>query len=144
VTFDPVDIIGPQGPIARRLGDAYEERPQQRDMIHAVQTALEGRHTLMVEAGTGVGKSFSYLLPAVAQVLGGHRADVGTDPLVTADDPADDGVRLPAARSSVHGSEADQRRRVVISTHTIALQEQICEKDIPLLQAVLPGAGGDE
>ena len=145
VTFDPADIIGPNGPIARRLGAAYEERPQQREMIHAVQTALEGRHALMVEAGTGVGKSFSYLLPAVAQVLGGPRAD---EP---ADDPADDGVRMPATRPpanggspSVHGSEADKRRRVIISTHTIALQEQICEKDIPLLQAVLPGAGGDE
>ena len=144
VTFDPADIIGPAGPIARRLGDAYEERPQQREMIHAVQTALEGRHALMVEAGTGVGKSFSYLLPAVAQVLGGPRADPVATDHPDPDDPADDGVHMPAMRPSVHGSEADKRRRVVVSTHTIALQEQICEKDIPLLQAVLPGAGGDE
>ena len=148
VTFDPADIIGPTGPIARRLGEAYEERPQQREMIHAVQTALEGRHALMVEAGTGVGKSFSYLLPAVAQVLGGKRADeVAAED--TVDDPADDGIHMPATRPrgaepGIHGSEADKRRRVVVSTHTIALQEQICEKDIPLLQAVLPGAGGDE
>ncbi|MEE9403703.1 MAG: helicase C-terminal domain-containing protein [Algisphaera sp.] len=140
MTFNPVDIIGPDGPIARRLGDAYEERPQQKAMIHAVQTALEGRHALMVEAGTGVGKSFSYLLPAVAQVLGQPRADL----LNAENDPADDGVHMPAMRPSVHGSEADKRRRVVVSTHTIALQEQICNKDIPLLQAVLPGAGGDE
>ena len=116
MTFNPIDILAADGPIARRLGDRYEERPQQRAMIKAVEQALDGGERLMVEAGTGVGKSFSYLLPAVAHaLLAGERG-------------------------------ADKKRRIVISTHTIALQEQIIHKDIPLLQAVLPGVedGGDE
>ena len=62
---------------------------------------MTNEHHLLVEAGTGVGKSFAYLLPAI-----------------------DFAVR--------------KRKRVVISTHTISLQEQLIEKDIPLLQAVYP------
>lgn len=114
VTFNPADILAADGPIARRLGDAYEERPQQAAMIEAVEQALDGGERLMVEAGTGVGKSFAYLLPAVAHAL----------------------------RAGERG--ADKKRRIIISTHTIALQEQIINQDIPLLQAILPGAGGDE
>ncbi len=95
------NILGESGAIARRLGERYEFRQQQMDMAAAVERAIEqGRH-LLVEAGTGVGKSFAYLLPAI-----------------------DYAVR--------------QRKRVVISTHTIALQEQLIEKDIPLLQSVYP------
>ncbi len=94
-------ILGPNGPIARRLGDSYEARPQQSAMAEAVESALtEGKH-LMVEAGTGVGKSFAYLLPAIDYAV-------------------------------------KQKKRVVISTHTISLQEQLIEKDIPLIQAVYP------
>src|SRR4051812_2262737 len=95
------DILGPEGSIARRLGDRYEFRPQQLEMAAAVQGALEGNHPLMVEAGTGVGKSFAYLLPAIDWAV-------------------------------------KQHKRVVISTHTISLQEQLIEKDIPLLQSVYP------
>jgi Rad3-related DNA helicase/REP element-mobilizing transposase RayT len=92
------DILGPGGAIARRLGDTYEPRAQQLDMAAAVESAFdEGQH-LLVEAGTGTGKSFAYLLPAIRQVA--------------------------------------KKKRVVISTHTISLQEQLIEKDIPLLQAV--------
>src|SRR5215218_11056273 len=95
------DILGPGGAVARRLGERYEFRPQQLEMAAAVQSALvEGRH-LLVEAGTGVGKSFAYLLPAVEYVT-------------------------------------KHKKRVVISTHTIALQEQLIEKDIPLIRAVYP------
>src|ERR1700710_1473778 len=95
------NILGEQGAIARRLGDLYEFRPQQLEMASAVETAIdEGRH-LMVEAGTGVGKSFAYLLPAI-----------------------DYAVR--------------KKKRVVISTHTISLQEQLIDKDIPLLRSVYP------
>ena len=83
-------------------------------MIEAVDDALQRRHHLLVEAGTGVGKSFAYLLPALRLVLGSDDA--------------------PGSEPSSGG-----RKRVVVSTHTIALQEQIIEKDIPLLQAVLPG-----
>lgn len=57
-------ILGPQGVIAQRL-PAYESRPQQLDMAAAVADAICGRHHLMVEAGTGVGKSFAYLVPAI-------------------------------------------------------------------------------
>lgn len=94
-------ILGPDGAIARRLGDVYESRPQQIQMAQAVQNALECDHHLIVEAGTGVGKSFAYLIPTIDYVL-----------------------RF--------------RKRVVISTHTIALQEQLIEKDIPLLRSVYP------
>ncbi|MDX1683036.1 MAG: DEAD/DEAH box helicase, partial [Phycisphaeraceae bacterium] len=102
------DILAPDGPIARRLGDRYEQRPEQQQMIEAVrETLAEGGH-LAVEAGTGVGKSFAYLLPALEHLLADR--DLG------------------------------RKRRVVVSTHTIALQEQLVEKDLPLLQAVI----GDE
>ncbi len=95
------DILAPDGAIARRLAERYEFRPQQLEMAAGVSDALaEGRH-LLVEAGTGVGKSFAYLLPAI-----------------------DFAVR--------------QKKRIVISTHTINLQEQLIEKDIPLLQSVYP------
>ena len=57
-------ILGPQGIIAGKL-PGYEARPQQLEMAKAVEDAIDGRHHLMVEAGTGVGKSFAYLVPAV-------------------------------------------------------------------------------
>lgn len=97
----PASIFGPDGAIARRMGELYEFRPQQLEMASAVESAIEeGRH-LLVEAGTGVGKSFAYLLPAI------HYA-------------------------------VSKKKRVIISTHTISLQEQLIEKDIPLIQAVYP------
>ena len=60
----PAEILGPQGRIAARLKN-YEERPQQLAMAAAVAAAIEGRRHLIVEAGTGVGKSFAYLVPAI-------------------------------------------------------------------------------
>jgi Rad3-related DNA helicase/REP element-mobilizing transposase RayT len=95
------DILGPAGAIARRLGKAYEHRPQQLEMAAAVADALRGGHHLLAEAGTGVGKSFAYLLPAIEYAV-------------------------------------TQKKRVVVSTHTISLQEQLIEKDIPLIRAVYP------
>ena len=95
------DILGPDGAIARRLAEKYEHRPQQLEMAAAVGSALAEGHHLLVEAGTGVGKSFAYLLPAIEYAV-------------------------------------KQKKRVVISTHTIALQEQLIEKDIPLLRSVYP------
>jgi hypothetical protein len=59
------DILGPQGAVARRLEGRYEYRPQQVEMAAAVERALTGKEHLLVEAGTGVGKSFAYLLPAI-------------------------------------------------------------------------------
>jgi Rad3-related DNA helicase/REP element-mobilizing transposase RayT len=95
------DILSPGGAIARRMGEKYEFRPQQMEMAAAVERALAEPSHLVVEAGTGVGKSFAYLLPAI-----------------------DFSVR--------------NGKRVVISTHTISLQEQLIAKDIPLLASVYP------
>lgn len=94
-------ILGPKGTIAQRLTN-YEPRPQQFDMAQAVAEAIEGKHHLMVEAGTGVGKSFAYLVPAIL------------------------------------AATADKNCRVVVSTHTISLQEQLIHKDLPFLQTVMP------
>ena len=107
------DILGPEGRIAKRLVD-YEVRPQQLDMADAVATALEQKHHLVVEAGTGVGKSFAYLVPAI----------------LAATRPAEEQEGLPPLGRTI--------RRVVISTHTISLQEQLLRKDLPLLNSVIP------
>ena len=79
----------------------FEFRPQQQAMAVAVAEALEEERHLVVEAGTGVGKSLAYLVPAVLFAL-------------------------------------EQKRKAIISTHTINLQEQLLDKDIPILQKVLP------
>ncbi len=63
--FDPVRFLGPDGPIAQSL-PAYESRPQQTEMAVAVAEALHSDSHLIVEAGTGVGKSFAYLTAALA------------------------------------------------------------------------------
>lgn len=94
------DILGPGGLIARRLPN-YEHRREQLEMAEAVTRAFEQPEHLLVEAGTGVGKSFAYLVPAIERV-------------------------------------AHHKQRVVVSTHTIALQEQLINRDIPFLQSVLP------
>jgi ATP-dependent DNA helicase DinG len=79
-------------------------------MADAVADALrDGRH-LIAEAGTGVGKSFAYLVPAILAV------------------------------TDLRGQDEDRAvRRVVVSTHTISLQEQLLHKDLPLLRSVIPG-----
>ena len=108
----PADILGPGGRIAARL-DRYEHRQQQLDMAAAVSDALTNSKHLIVEAGTGVGKSFAYLVPAIL---------AATEP--------DNQLVLTA--------DGEKRnRRVIISTHTISLQEQLLNKDIPLLNSVI-------
>ena len=101
-----VDILGAGGVIARRLKD-YEPRPEQLEMALAVESALTKRHHLIAEAGTGVGKSFAYLIPAILAAQGEQ------------------------------GPES-KKRRIIVSTHTISLQEQLIQHDIPFLQSVLP------
>lgn len=93
------EILGPGGLIARSLG-GYERRDEQIEMARAVWSAFEDKQHLLSEAGTGVGKSFAYLVPAIMQV-------------------------------------AQKQKRVVVSTYTIALQEQIIAKDLPFLAKVL-------
>jgi len=94
------EIFGPDGLIAQAHPE-YEYRPGQVEMARAVLRAFEeGRH-LVVEAGTGTGKTLAYLVPAVAAATG-------------------------------------RGMRVVVSTGTKTLQDQLMEKDIPFLQRVLP------
>jgi ATP-dependent DNA helicase DinG len=94
-------ILGPGGAVACRH-PAYEQRPEQLAMAEAVAKAIAGPHHLMVEAGTGVGKSYAYLVPALLAAAG------------------------------------NPKLRIVVSTHTISLQEQLVGKDIPFLQTVMP------
>ena len=65
--LDVASILGPGGRIAARLPH-YEHRPQQVAMAEAVERSLGGGRHLIVEAGTGVGKSFAYLVPAIQYV----------------------------------------------------------------------------
>ena len=64
-------VLGPDGLIAKQLTD-YEVRPQQLEMAEAVANALSDNEHLIVEAGTGVGKTFAYLLPAIDLALDTH------------------------------------------------------------------------
>ncbi|MBU0616683.1 MAG: DEAD/DEAH box helicase, partial [Planctomycetes bacterium] len=101
------DWLATDGPVARHL-PGYESRPQQHEMAVAIAEAFAAGEHLAVEAGTGVGKTFGYVLPAIEQVA-----------------------------CSGDGSASDRPRRVVVSTHTIALQEQLIHKDIPFLREAL-------
>ncbi len=94
-------ILEPGGLLSQRL-PGFESRPQQVSMSEAIAKAIDKEKQLFVEAGTGVGKSFAYLIPAIAAIA--ERKDF----------------------------------RVVVSTHTIALQNQLIEKDIPFLKKHLP------
>ena len=67
--MDAAQFLGPEGPVSRKLKD-YEPRPEQTAMAGAVERALAESHHLLVEAGTGVGKSFAYLVPAIDCSLG--------------------------------------------------------------------------
>ncbi|HEY4886048.1 MAG TPA: ATP-dependent DNA helicase [Myxococcales bacterium] len=88
------EVLGPGGALSRVL-PAYEPRPPQLAMAERVEDALGHGRALLVEAGTGTGKTLAYL--------------------------------LPAARSGL---------KVVVSTATKTLQEQLAEKDVPLLRAL--------
>jgi ATP-dependent DNA helicase DinG len=61
-------VLSDTGPLARRLG-GFEVRPQQLEMARLVQDNLERSGRLMVEAGTGVGKSFAYLVPSIRRIV---------------------------------------------------------------------------
>lgn len=96
----PVQEIFSQSGLLSRASN-FEYRPEQQQMAMAVASALQDRRHLLVEAGTGVGKSFAYLIPAILFAVG-------------------------------------SKKKAVISTHTINLQEQLVEKDLPVLKQVLP------
>ena len=98
-----VGLLGPEGPFAPSFS-GFEHRPEQEEMLREVTRAIYQGHHLVVEGGTGVGKSMAYLLPAVLFAV-------------------------------------SKGQRVVISTNTINLQEQLWRKDIPALVEVLETAG---
>lgn len=89
------DLLAPGGGLDRAI-PYYEDRVEQRTMSAAVARALEGSRPLIVEAGTGTGKTLAYLVPAL-----------------------------------------QSGKRVVVSTGTRALQDQIARHDIPLLRTIL-------
>jgi predicted DnaQ family exonuclease/DinG family helicase len=91
-------VFSSDGPLAHRLA-GYEDRPQQRALAAAIEDTFRDGGALLAEAGTGVGKSLAYLVPAVGRALGGER--------------------------------------VIVSTHTLPLQDQLVRKDLPALQAAL-------
>jgi ATP-dependent DNA helicase DinG len=92
-------IFSPAGLLSRARN--FEFRPQQQAMAVAVAQALERGEHLAVEAGTGVGKSLAYLVPAILF-----------------------GVA--------------QKKKAIVCTHTINLQEQLTDKDLPMLASILP------
>jgi ATP-dependent DNA helicase DinG len=89
------EVLGPDGPLARAL-PGYKARPQQIEMAEHVAAALQERMQLVVEAGTGTGKTFAYLVPAL---LSG--------------------------------------RKVIVSTGTRALQDQLFHRDLPTICAAI-------
>ena len=119
----PADLLAPGGRLSARLA-GWESRPQQLEMAALVARAIAERRHAIVEAGTGVGKSLAYLVPAILAVTADQDEAAAAAELDEEEDPR------PAGRG--------RPRRVVISTHTIALQEQLMTKDIPLVAAVMP------
>ena len=93
--MDVAELLGPEGPLARQVPGFAPRLPQQR-MAQAVDATLEEGGTLIVEAGTGTGKTFAYLAPAL----------------------------LSGAR-------------VIISTGTRHLQDQLYGQDLPVLRRAL-------
>jgi ATP-dependent DNA helicase DinG len=88
-------ILGADGPLARAL-TGYRARPAQLQMAERIRAALDAREVLLVEAGTGTGKTFAYLVPVL-----------------------------------------QSGRRVLISTGTRTLQDQLFHRDLPLLAGAL-------
>src|SRR2546430_1783260 len=93
------EIFSPKGILSRSPN--FEFRPQQQQMAVAVARALQQSEHLAVEAGTGVGKSLAYLIPAILFAIA-------------------------------------NKKKAVVSTHTINLQEQLTQKDLPMLEQILP------
>src|SRR5512144_2336779 len=89
------NVFGEAGPLAQAV-TAYKLRAQQIEMARAVAEAIEARSALIVEAGTGTGKTFAYLVPAL--LCGG---------------------------------------KVIVSTGTKTLQDQLFDRDIPTVRKAL-------
>ena len=93
------EIFSAKGILSRARN--FEFRPEQQQMAIAVAKALQTENHLVVEAGTGVGKSLAYLVPSVLYAVA-------------------------------------RNKKAVVCTHTINLQEQLTEKDLPMLERILP------
>ncbi len=100
------DVLGKNGIISDKL-DSYELRPQQLDMALAIEKSIEENKHLIVEAGTGVGKSIAYLIPFIFWTI-------------------------------------KNKKKVIISTYTKTLQEQLIKKDLPFLHNALKSANFNE
>jgi len=91
-------VFAADGPLAKKLA-GYEDRREQRELAAAIERTFQDGGALVAEAGTGVGKSIAYLVPAIAA--------------------------------------AQMGERVIVSTHTLPLQDQLVRKDAPAVQAAL-------
>ena len=80
-SFDIANLLTESGPVARVLGTAaFEDRPGQRDMAAYIADAYNDGGIALLEAGTGVGKSFAYLVPAIEWArVNGERTVVSTN-----------------------------------------------------------------
>ena len=92
------DILSPRGPLSR-IFEQYEERPSQIELLRIITKGFNDEKLVVAEAGTGVGKSFAYLIPSLLWTQ-------------------------------------NNEQRIVISTATINLQQQIMEKDLPLAKEI--------
>ncbi|MDQ6857646.1 MAG: exonuclease domain-containing protein [Chloroflexota bacterium] len=97
-TIDAARVLAAGGALAKGI-DTFEDRPEQRQLAIEIERTMATGGVLVAEAGTGVGKSIAYLVPAIGRALQGER--------------------------------------VVVSTHTLPLQDQLVRKDLPALQAAL-------
>jgi ATP-dependent DNA helicase DinG len=91
----PIDILCENGPLAELIPD-YKVRPQQIDMAEAIAEAIAGHESLVCEAGTGTGKTFAYLIPAILSGM-----------------------------------------KVIISTGTKHLQDQLYQRDLKIIQQAI-------
>ncbi|MEP7003504.1 MAG: helicase C-terminal domain-containing protein [Chloroflexota bacterium] len=95
---DAASALAVDGPLAKAI-PGFEDRPEQRQLAIEIERTFATGGVLVAEAGTGVGKSVAYSLPAIGRALAGER--------------------------------------VIVSTHTLPLQDQLVRKDLPALQAAL-------
>lgn len=71
MSLDPISVLGDSGPVAAAL-DGWEARSGQVEMAMAIRDTMSRRGHLLVEAGTGLGKSFAYLVPAIERCVSNH------------------------------------------------------------------------
>ena len=98
LALESASTLSPGGPLAAAI-NGFEDRPEQRQLATEIERTMATGGVLVAEAGTGVGKSIAYLVPALGRALAGER--------------------------------------VIVSTHTLPLQDQLVRRDLPDLQAAL-------